>query len=149
MTRHKPSENSKGYSVLKGESSTEITFEIPGNRFEHIRIGEKNEVISITCLTPLNENSTELNHIFYSSLPATRWLWWPLKRLGKKFIGQDLDVFVKLGEGLKSNPTLMLIGEPDAQAKWYYEIKRLWQKAQQDNSPFQNPVSEQTLRWVT
>ena len=41
------------------------------------------------------------------------------------------------------------IGEPDAQAKWYYEIKRLWQKSQQDKTPFVNPVKEQTLRWVT
>ncbi len=149
MVRHAPSANSKGYSVLKGGSSTEITFEIPGNRYEHIRVGEKNEVISITTLTPINEHTTELNHIFFSSLPATRWLWWPLKKLGKKFIGQDLDVFIKLSKGLKSNPTLMLIGEPDAQAKWYYEIKRLWQKAQQDNLPFVNPVQEQTLHWIT
>jgi phenylpropionate dioxygenase-like ring-hydroxylating dioxygenase large terminal subunit len=149
MTRHAPSNNSKGYTVLKGGTSTEITFEIPGNRFEHIRVGEKHEIVSITTLTPLNEHSTELNHIFYSSLPATRWLWWPLRRLGQKFIGQDLDVFIKLSKGLESNPTLMLIGEPDAQAKWYHEIKRLWQKAQQDNVPFENPVTSQTLHWVT
>jgi phenylpropionate dioxygenase-like ring-hydroxylating dioxygenase large terminal subunit len=149
MSRHAPSNNSKGYTVLKGGTSTEITFEIPGNRFEHIRVGEKHEIVSITTLTPLNEHSTELNHIFYSSLPATRWLWWPLRRLGQKFIGQDLDVFIKLSKGLESNPTLMLIGEPDAQAKWYHEIKRLWQKAQQDNIPFENPVTSQTLHWVT
>ena len=149
MTRHAPSNNSKGYTVLKGGTSTEIKFEIPGNRYEHILIGEKHQIISITTLTPLNEHSTELNHIFYSTLPATKWLWWPLKRLGKKFIGQDLGVFIKLSKGLQSNPTLMLIGEPDAQAKWYHEIKRLWQKAQQDNTPFENPVTPQTLHWVT
>jgi phenylpropionate dioxygenase-like ring-hydroxylating dioxygenase large terminal subunit len=149
MVRHEPSNNSKGYTVLKGGSSTEITFEIPGNRYEHIRVGEKHEIISITVLTPLNENSTELTHIFYSTLPATKWLWWPLKRLGQKFIGQDLGVFIKLSKGLQSHPTLMLIGEPDTQARWYHEIKRLWQKAQQDNVPFENPVKEQTLRWVT
>ena len=149
MVRHEPSNNSKGYSVLKGGTSTEITFEIPGNRYEHIRVGEKHEIVSITTLTPLNEHSTELNHIFYSSLPATKWLWWPLKKLGKRFIGQDLDVFIKLSKGLQSNPTLMLIGEPDAQARWYHEIKRLWQKAQQDNVPFENPVKTQTLHWVT
>ncbi|HEX8040229.1 MAG TPA: aromatic ring-hydroxylating dioxygenase subunit alpha [Chryseosolibacter sp.] len=149
MLRHAPSTNSKGYSVLKGGTSTEITFEIPGIRSEHILIGEGNEVISITVLTPVNEHTTELHHIFYSTLPATRWLWWPLKRLGKKFIGQDLDVFIKLNKGLQSHPTLMLIGEPDAQAKWYFEIKRLWQKAQQDNVPFVNPIKGQTLHWIT
>jgi phenylpropionate dioxygenase-like ring-hydroxylating dioxygenase large terminal subunit len=149
MVRHAPSTNSKGYSVLKGGTSTEIKFEIPGIRTEHILVGEKHEVISITVLTPINENQTELTHIFYSSLPVTKWLWWPLKRLGKQFIGQDLGVFNKLSEGLKSKPTLMLIGEPDMQARWYYEIKRLWSLSQQNNTPFENPVKPQTLHWVT
>jgi phenylpropionate dioxygenase-like ring-hydroxylating dioxygenase large terminal subunit len=149
MVRHAPSSNSKGYRVLQGGSSTEITFEIPGNRYEHIRVGKKNEIVSITILTPLTEHSTELNHIFYSSIGLLRWLWWPLKKLGKQFIGQDLDVFIKLGRGLRSNPTLMLIGEPDTQARWYYEIKRLYQKAQQDNVPFENPIKPATLHWVT
>ena len=45
--------------------------------------------------------------------------------------------------------TVLSIGEPDAQAKWYYEIKRLWQKAQQDKTPFVNPIQGQTLHWVT
>jgi phenylpropionate dioxygenase-like ring-hydroxylating dioxygenase large terminal subunit len=149
MVRHAPSSNSKGYGVLKGGTSTEITFEIPGNRYEHIKVGEKNEIVSITLLTPLNENQTELTHIFYSSLAVTDWFWWPLKRLGKQFIGQDLGVFQKLSEGLQSKPTLMLIGEPDMQARWYYEIKRLWLLSQQNNTPFENPVKPQTLHWVT
>jgi phenylpropionate dioxygenase-like ring-hydroxylating dioxygenase large terminal subunit len=149
MVRHTPSSNSKGYSVLKGGTSTEITFEIPGIRIEHIKIGEWHEIISITTLTPVDENNTTLTHVFYSTLPATKWLWWPLKRLGKKFIGQDRDVFVKLGKGLESNPTLMLIGEPDTQARWYHEIKRLWQKSQQDSIAFENPIKPETLHWIT
>ena len=149
MVRHAPLSNSKGYNVLKGGTSTEITFEIPGIRTEHILVGEKHQVISITVLTPINEHQTELTHIFYSSLPLTKWLWWPLKRLGKQFIGQDLGVFNKLSEGLKSKPTLMLIGEPDMQARWYYEIKRVYALSQQNNVPFENPVKAQTLHWVT
>ncbi|MEJ7672758.1 MAG: hypothetical protein WKF59_08600 [Chitinophagaceae bacterium] len=66
MTRHAPSTNSKGYKVLKGGKSTEIDFQIPGVRIEHIKMGEKNEIISITTLTPLNENETELNHFVYT-----------------------------------------------------------------------------------
>ncbi len=149
MVRHAPSSNSKGYSVLKGGTSTEITFEIPGIRTEHILVGDKHQVVSITALTPINEHETQLTHIFYSSLPLTKILWWPLKRLGKQFIGQDLGVFKKLGEGLKSKPTLMLIGEPDMQARWYYEIKRHWSLAQQNNEPFVNPIHAQVLHWVT
>jgi len=149
MVRHAPSANSKGYSVLKGGTSTEITFEIPGIRTEHILVGERHQVISITVLTPINDHQTELTHIFYSTLPLTKWLWWPLRRLGRKFIGQDLGIFQKLNEGLKSKPTLMLLGEPDMQARWYYEIKRLWALSQQNDTPFENPIKPQTLHWVT
>lgn len=149
MVRHKPSSNSKGYSVLKGGTSTEINFQLPGNRIEHIRVGENHEILSITTLTPIDENSTELNHIFYTSLGLIRALWWPLKRLGKTFIGQDLDVFEKLREGLDTNPTLMLLGDPDTQAKWYYELKKQWHQAQESKTPFVNPLQPQTLRWVT
>jgi phenylpropionate dioxygenase-like ring-hydroxylating dioxygenase large terminal subunit len=148
MVRHAPSANSKGYGVLKGGTSTEITFEIPGIRTEHIQVG-KREVVSITMLTPINEKQTELTHIFYTSIGLANFLWLPLKRLGKQFIGQDLGVFHKLNEGLQSHPTLTLIGEPDMQARWYYEIKRHWHKAQQNDEPFVNPIQPQTLHWVT
>lgn len=149
MVRHKPSTNSKGYSVLKGGTSTEINFQLPGNRFEHIQVGEKHEIISITTLTPIDENNTELNHIFYTTLGLARMLWWPLKRLGKTFIGQDLHVFQKLREGLDTNPTLMLLGDPDTQARWYYELKKQWHQAQESKTPFTNPLQPQTLRWIT
>ncbi len=148
MVRHAPSSNSKGYGILKGGTSTEITFEIPGIRTEHIQVGEKT-IVSITVLTPLNDNQTELTHIFYTDIALANILWLPLKRLGKQFIGQDMGVFRKLKEGLESQPTLSLIGEPDLQARWYYEIKRLWALSQQNNEPFVNPVKAQTLHWVT
>ncbi|MBT1689044.1 aromatic ring-hydroxylating oxygenase subunit alpha [Dawidia soli] len=148
MVRHKPSSNSKGYSILKGETSTEINFQLPGNRFEHIRVGD-HEIISITCLTPINEKETELNHIFYASFGFVKYLWWPLRYLGKQFIHQDLGVFRKLQKGLETKPTLMLLGEPDAQARWYHELKRQWDLSQQEGKPFENPVPKKTLHWVT
>jgi phenylpropionate dioxygenase-like ring-hydroxylating dioxygenase large terminal subunit len=149
MVRHTPSGNSNGYKLLRADTSTEITFEIPGLRIEHILVGNRRQVVSVTALTPINERATELTNIFYSDIPLANLLWYPLKKLGKRFISQDLDVFHKLSEGLQSNPTLSLIGEPDTQARWYYEIKRTWGKAQQNNEPFVNPVEPQTLRWVT
>jgi phenylpropionate dioxygenase-like ring-hydroxylating dioxygenase large terminal subunit len=148
MVRHAPSSNTKGYGVLKGGTSTEIVFEVPGIRTEHILVGEK-QIVSITVLTPINEHQTELTHIFYTDLALANLLWFPLKKLGKQFIGQDLGVFNKLNEGLQSKPTLSLIGEPDLQARWYFEIKRLWALSQQNNEPFVNPVKPQTLHWVT
>lgn len=149
MVRHKPSSNSKGYSVLKGGTSTEINFQLPGNRLEHIQVGSNHEIISITCLTPIDENNTALNHIFYSSLVLTRLLWIPLKRLGKKFIGQDLQVFQRLREGLDTNPTIMLLGEPDTQARWYYELKKQWNLSVENKTEFVNTLSPAVLHWVT
>lgn len=149
MVRHAPSANSKGYKVLKGDVSTEIFFEIPGNRLEHISVGNRHKVISITTLTPIDDNHTELNQFFYSTLGITRWLWWPLKSLGRTFIGQDVGVFNKLARGLENDPALMLVGEPDAQARWYYELKKQWNAAQEQSLPFRNPLKSETLHWVT
>lgn len=148
MKRHTPSANSKGYAVLKGGTSTEINFQLPGNRLEHIKVGN-NEIVSITTLTPINENETELNHIFYTSIGLAKLLWTPLKFLGRQFIGQDLGVFQKLKEGLETNPTLMLLGDPDAQARWYYELKMSWSNALAESKPFTNPLSLQSLKWIT
>lgn len=148
MARHAPSANSKGYTVLQGGTSTEINFQLPGNRMEHIQVGKK-EIVSITTLTPVNENETELNHVLYTSIGLAKLLWTPLKGLGKTFIGQDLGVFHKLKEGLETNPTLMLLGDPDAQARWYYELKKSWNNSIEKSIPFVNPLSSQSLRWIT
>jgi len=149
MARHAPSTNSKGYKILKGGTSTEIEFQIPGIRIEHIKVGEKDEVISFTTLTPLNNGETEINQFFYTTLKLARVFWLPLKKLGKTFIGQDVAVFKKLQTGLATNPNLMLVGEPDTQARWYYEMKKQWVKAQQENRPFENHLKPQVLHWVT
>jgi phenylpropionate dioxygenase-like ring-hydroxylating dioxygenase large terminal subunit len=149
MVRHAPSSNSKGYHVIGGEVATEIFFDIPGNRLEHISIGKSNKIISITTLTPIDDTHTELNHFFYSSLAITTWLWWPLKTLGRTFIGQDVGVFQKLAKGLEADPPLMLVGEPDAQARWYYEMKKQWRAAQEQGTEFRNPLQAETLHWVT
>jgi len=149
MVRHAPSANTKGYSILKGGTSTEITFLLPGSRFEHIQVGESDSVVSITLLTPINDTSTELNHLFYSSLNVTKYLWWPLKSLGKTFLRQDSDVFEKISLGLQNNPKMMLLGDPDAQARWYFELKKKWQQALEEGTEFLNPLKPRTLQWIT
>jgi phenylpropionate dioxygenase-like ring-hydroxylating dioxygenase large terminal subunit len=149
MVRHEPSTNVKGYSILKGATSTEISFQLPGHRFEHILVGASDTIVSITLLTPVNETLTELNHLFYSSLNFTKYFWWPLKRLGKTFIGQDADIFNKVSKGLQNNPKLMLLGDPDAQARWYFELKKAWQLALENETQFLNPLKAQALEWIT
>jgi phenylpropionate dioxygenase-like ring-hydroxylating dioxygenase large terminal subunit len=149
MVRHEPSTNAKGYSILKGATSTEISFQLPGHRFEQILVGASDTIVSITLLTPVNETSTELNHLFYSSLNFTKYFWWPLKGLGKTFIGQDVGIFEKLSKGLENNPKIMLLGDPDTQARWYFELKKRWQLTLENKTQFLNPLKPQTLEWIT
>jgi len=149
MVRHTPSANAKGYSIFKGGTSTEITFLLPGSRIEHIQVGVSHSIVSMTLLTPINESATELNHLVYSSLTFTKYLWWPLKWLGKTFIRQDEDVFKKISQGLENDPKLMLLGDPDTQARWYFELKKSWHQAQENGTEFLNPLKPQILQWVT
>lgn len=148
MVPHAPSA-AKGYSILKGVRSTEIIFQLPGCRFEHMRVGADDTVVSITLLTPVNDCLTELNHVFYSSLNFTKYFSWPLKRLGKTFIGQDAQLFKKLSKGLQNDPQLMLLGDPDTQARWYFELKKRWHQALEQGTEFVNPLKPQTLQWIT
>ena len=69
MVRHEPSKNSRAYAILGGEPLTEITFRLPGLRWEHVTVG-KRQVLSLTCLTPVNETTTRITQIVWSDHPA-------------------------------------------------------------------------------
>lgn len=148
MVRHEPSKNSAAYKLLKKEQTTEISFQIPGIRIEHIKVGE-DDILVMTCLTPVNEDKTELIQFIYTSI---RWIkvFKPIfYRFAETFIQQDIDVFKKLKEGLLNQPPLMLMGDPDMQAKWYNAIRTRYEKSQTERIPFENPIKEETLRWQT
>ena len=56
MLRHPPSSNSRAYAFLGGRSETEITFRLPGLRWEHVIMGRW-QVLSLTCLTPVSDKA--------------------------------------------------------------------------------------------
>ncbi len=146
MVRHPPSSNSAAYKLLGGSMTTEISFQLPSIRIEHIRAG-KHVLCGLTAVTPISETETELNHQIYWTQP---WLT-PLKPLlrpfARAFIKQDRDIVTMQQEGLKHNPQLMLINDSDMQAKWYYRLKDAWTKALENKQPFENPVEARELRW--
>jgi phenylpropionate dioxygenase-like ring-hydroxylating dioxygenase large terminal subunit len=148
MLSHAPSSNSRAYRILGGgERTTEISFQLPGLRTEHITIG-RHRIILLTALTPVDETHTMLHQFAYSTIPLLNWLMPLLKPFGKAFIKQDLDVVEKQQEGLRGNhPSLMLLGDADAQALWYYKLKRDFLEAQAQDRPFENRIPEKTLRW--
>lgn len=147
MLRHKPSK--AAYGLLGADVSTEITFELPGIRFENIAgtiFGRPVEVIGLTACTPIDENTTQVTQVFY----------WPLwlgfikpffMAFGPTFLGDDRRMVELQREGLKFDPPLMLIQDSDVPAMWYHRLKKAWIDSLATGTPFVNPVQARTLRW--
>jgi len=146
MVRHAPSKNSRAYAVLGGQPQTEITFRLPGLRWEHVTVGRR-QVLSLTCLTPLTDTRTQITQIVWSDHPAFRLLK-PLIAAGAKaFLRQDGAMVDLQKQGLKYDPALIWIDDADRQAKWYQQLKREHASAQAEGRAFRNPVEPTTLRW--
>ena len=146
MVRHEPSKNSRAYAILGGEPLTEITFRLPGLRWEHIVVG-KRQVLALTCLTPVSETKTRITQLIWSDHPAFLILKPLIKAGARRFLQQDADMVNLQNEGLRYDPALIWIDDADKQAKWYQALKRNWINARRDNKPFVNPVEPTTLRW--
>jgi hypothetical protein len=70
-----------------------------------------------------------------------------VKKFAQFFLNQDISAVSLQQDGLKYDPSLMLIKDADTQAKWYYALKDEWIKQQAQPQSFQNPVKETELRW--
>jgi phenylpropionate dioxygenase-like ring-hydroxylating dioxygenase large terminal subunit len=146
MVSHAPSKNSRAYKILGGAPQTEITFRLPGLRWEHIRVGAR-QVLSLTCLTPVDAAHTRITQIIWSDHPVFGVLR-PLIRLGARiFLRQDGDMVNLQNQGLRYDPSLLWIDDADRQAKWYQALKREWAAARKAGRPFENPVKATVLRW--
>lgn len=146
MVRHPPSRNSRAYRLLGGTPTTEITFRLPGLRWEHIRAGRR-QVLALTCLTPIDEARTRVTQLVWSDHPIFS-LAAPLIRAGaRRFLGQDRDMVELQNAGLKYDPPLMWIDDADRQAKWYQALKREWAASRREGRAFVNPIEPVELRW--
>lgn len=146
MVRHEPSKNSRAYAVLGGEPLTEITFRLPGLRWEHVTVGRR-QVLSLTCLTPIHETSTRITQVIWSDHPAFVLLK-PLIAAGARaFLRQDGEMVNLQNQGLKYDPSLLWVDDADRQAKWYQQLKREWTASRRQGRAFVNPVEPVTLRW--
>jgi phenylpropionate dioxygenase-like ring-hydroxylating dioxygenase large terminal subunit len=146
MTRHKPSSNSRAYRLLGGAPETEITFRLPGQRWEHVRYGQRT-FMTLTCMTPLDERRTRMTQLFWSDLPLFGLLKPLVRRAAKTFLSQDVGILGLQSEGLSHDPSLIWIEDADTQAKWYGQLKREWTAHRREGREFRNPVPETVLRW--
>jgi len=146
MVGHKPSSNSFAYRLLGSDLSTEIRFELPGLRFEHIRAG-KREVLGFTAVTPLDETETLVTQLFYWTIPVLSLIKPILAPFVRTFISQDRKIVELQNEGLKFSPPQMLIQDADVPAIWYHRLRKAWAESVASGAPFDNPVQERVLRW--
>lgn len=149
MASHKPSSNSRAYKVLGGgERKTEIAFQLPGLRTEYITVG-KHTIVLLTTLTPIDASRTMLHQFFYSTMPLLNFLLPVLKPFGRAFIRQDLVTVQRQLEGLNASPEtpLLLLGDADAQARWYFRLKKEYLEAQAAQRPFENKLKPRELCW--
>jgi phenylpropionate dioxygenase-like ring-hydroxylating dioxygenase large terminal subunit len=146
MVRHPPSKNSYAYRLLGGAPATEITFRLPGLRWEHIEVGPR-QVLSLTCLTPVNDRQTRITQIMWSDHWAFTLLRPVIASGARKFLRQDASMVNLQNEGLAYDPALLWIDDADKQAKWYQALKREWAASRSQGRPFVNPVEGGVLRW--
>jgi len=146
MVRHPPSKNSRAYAILGGEPLTEISFRIPGLRWEHVTVGRR-QVLSLTCLTPTAEKQTRITQVVWSDHPAFVLLKPFIAAGARAFLRQDGEMVNLQNQGLRYDPALMWIDDADRQAKWYQQLKREWAASRREGRPFVNPVEATTLRW--
>lgn len=146
MLRHAPSSNSRAYRILGGAPQTEIRFRLPGIRIEHIRAG-RHVLCNLTAVTPIDAETTEVNHAVYWTMPWLTPLRPLLRPFVRRFLEQDRDIVAMQQQGLRHEPSLLLVNDADTQAKWYYRLKAEYGRAREEGRPFVNPVKPRTLRW--
>ncbi|HTK34640.1 MAG TPA: aromatic ring-hydroxylating dioxygenase subunit alpha [Caulobacteraceae bacterium] len=146
MVRHAPSRNSRAYRILGGAPATEISFRLPGLRWEHVVVGTR-QVLALTCLIPIDANRTRILQVIWSDHPVFSLLK-PFIRAGvRRFLAQDGGMVHLQNEGLAYDPPLIWIDDADRQAKWYQQLKRAWIAARAAGRPFVNPIEAALLRW--
>ena len=146
MASHAPSSNSYAYRILGGAPVTEITFRLPGFRYEHITVGDR-QVLALTCLTPISETRTRITQLFWSDHWAFTLIRPFIRMASRRFLKQDGDMVNLQNQGLKYDPPLIWIDDADRQAKWYQQLKREWMASRREGRDFVNPVEAAVLRW--
>lgn len=149
IKRHAPSSNSKLYRwVFGAQVMTEILFELPGYRWEVVESDDGLRLVTISCLTPINNETTRVTQLTYFMGAPILNLAIPFaSRMAKAFLEQDRHMVDLQNEGLKYHPGMLWVDDIDMQAKWYLRLKREWAASRTDARGFVNPLTPATLRW--
>ena len=141
MSAHAPSGNSAPYKLLGvyGEPiTTTIDFVLPNRRWETIRCGKK-WFSSLTTVTPVTPSTCRIdvvaawNVFYYVPLVTTI-----ARFFGARFVRQDQQTMIEQAQGLRYNPTLMLIDDADQPGEVVFRVEAgtaEWR----DDSPDERP----------
>ena len=155
MSAHAPSANSAPYKLLGvygEEITTTIDFTLPNRRLETIRAGTGPKAkwfSSLTTVTPVTPSTCRIDvvaawniflHVPFVTSIATFF--------GARFVRQDQQTMIEQAQGLRYNPSLMLIDDADKPAKWYFALKQARLRGtpagSMEDHPLPGPV---TLHW--
>ena len=107
----------------------------------------RHQVCNLTAITPIDADTTEINHCIYWTAPWLSALRPLLRPYVRTFLHQDRRIMERQRQGLRWKPPLMLIDDADTQTKWYYRLKREYRRARAEGRPFVNPIRPRTLEW--
>jgi phenylpropionate dioxygenase-like ring-hydroxylating dioxygenase large terminal subunit len=148
IARHAPSSNSLAYRFLFGAGvTTQIVFMLPGYRWEVVE-NATSQFFTLTCLTPIDGQSTLITQISYWTgsilLDLIRPILIPAAR---EFLDQDGRMVDLQNQGLPFTRAMLWIDDIDVQAKWYMKLKREWGQSRGEGRAFNNPIEPCRLKW--
>jgi phenylpropionate dioxygenase-like ring-hydroxylating dioxygenase large terminal subunit len=149
IAKHKPS-SAALYKFLFGEGVTsEIVFKLPGFRWETVE-NAKGQFLTLSCMTPMDSKTTLITQITYWTGNALIDLLRPiLIPAANKFLSQDMRIVNLQGTSAPFMKGMMMLGQVDEQAKWYYKSKREWANCRTSGRAYENPVVPTTLKWLS
>jgi hypothetical protein len=134
--------------------TTTIEFVLPNQRTETIRCG-KLWFTNRTTVTPVRSDLCRLD--FWAAWNLFRWM--PLvkpifRAFARRFIAQDQLNAERQAVGLRRDgphgAPMILVGDADRQARWYFELKEALTRSRQTKQPMTHPLQGPvTLRWRT
>jgi phenylpropionate dioxygenase-like ring-hydroxylating dioxygenase large terminal subunit len=150
MRAHSPSQNSAPYKLLglAGAPVTTIDFLLPNLRLELVQAGRW-WFSSQAAVTPMHQEQCRID--FCAAWNCFRWVpFLPtlVRRFARRFLNQDKWAMERQAMGLRSAPSMMLLGDADMPARWYYKLKAAYLAARQHGGALDHPLKGPvTLRW--
>jgi phenylpropionate dioxygenase-like ring-hydroxylating dioxygenase large terminal subunit len=151
MRAHSPSRNSAPYKLLGlagAPVTTTIDFVLPNLRLELVQAGRW-WFSSRATVTPITQDQCRID--FCAAWNCFRWVPFSpilVRGFARVFLNQDKRAMERQAIGLRSTPSMMLLGDADMPARWYYRLKAAYLAARQHGGELDHPLKGPvTLRW--